>query len=56
MKIETLGPVNPEPPSEAEGEDEIAVDIDKPKKGRFDKFMNRITELFTGDKDDEYTF
>ena len=51
----TLGPVEPELPSEAEGEIEIEVDGGKTKEGRLNKFMNKITELFTG-KDDEYTF
>jgi cell division protein FtsA len=51
----TLGSVEPEIPSEAEGEIEIEVDGDKTKEGRLNKFINKITELFTG-KDDEYTF
>lgn len=51
----TLGTVEPEIPSEAEGEIEIEVDGGKTKEGRLNKFMNKITELFTG-KDDEYTF
>ena len=51
----TLGAVEPELNPETEGEIEIEVGTEKTKKGRLDKFMNRITELFTG-KDDEYTF
>ena len=51
----TLGTVEPELNPETEGEIEIEVGTEKTKKGRLDKFMNRITELFTG-KDDEYTF
>ncbi|MBO7283147.1 MAG: cell division protein FtsA [Alistipes sp.] len=51
----TLGAVEPELSSEAESEIEIEVDGGKTKDGRLNKFMNKITELFTG-KDDEYTF
>jgi cell division ATPase FtsA len=51
----TLGTVDPEVASETEGEIEIEVGSGKTKEGKLNKFMNKITELFTG-KDDEYTF
>lgn len=51
----TLGTVEPEVAPEAEGEVEIEVGDGKTKEGRLNKFMTKITELFTG-KDDEYTF
>ena len=55
VKVGTLGAVEPELPSEPGDEEKIEVSDDKTKEGRLNKFMNKITELFTG-KDDEYTF
>lgn len=51
----TLGEVEPEVSPEGDGEIEIEVGSGKTKEGKLNKFMTKITELFTG-KDDEYTF
>ena len=51
----TLGEVEPEVASEVDGDIKIEVESGKTKEGKLNKFMTKITELFTG-KDDEYTF
>ena len=52
----TLGAVEPEPTPETGDEIKIDVGSEKGKKRRFDKIMNKITEMFTGKDDGEYTF
>ena len=56
VKIDTLGAVEPQPIPETEDVKNIDVGPEKGKKRRFEKFMNKITEMFTGKDDGEYTF